>query len=364
MKKTLSIIFALSLFIFFPTTPIVESSSALYGTFFYVWYEGYGGTSHFNGTPPSPLPSTWWTVVDVPLSGWYYSNDSTVIKQQFSYMHDCGINFVLISWWNDTTSDNATWWVFNTMSGLAGTFNMKLALSIEPINESGTYDFGEICDYVYGRYVEPFSSIYMNLENKPLLTWYQGGNMTGSQENRFALKSDNRFTHRITGDNVYCDWYWWYPSNEYPREMSPKLSSSDFGQTTVEPRYDDSRLGVDPSNGLARNTTADSDLSGGLYQNQWDIVNEWIDAGQCHVVLIGTWNDYTERTQIEPCFDSTSVFSSPFHLLDITKQNILGVTPPNLPVWLPIVSGVLGAVIASGIVTLYFLKVRKKIDVV
>lgn len=334
-----------------------DSQPVLYGTFFYVWYP-----SHFNGIPPSPLPRTWWTCPDVPLMGYYYSNESSIIKEQIIFMHNAGINFVLISWWNDSETDNAMRQVFETVSQLP--FSIKLAISVEPINESGTYDFPLIMDYIYNTYVEPYRSIYMTLDDKPLLTWMQGGTMTNPQANQIAIHNDSRFESRIIGDMDYVDWYWWFPNNEHPEQHDPKLETRlDGGETTIEPRYDDSRLGLDPFSGEVRNTTDDPDYSEGQYQVQWDIANDWIKKGQCHIILIGTWNDYTERTQIEPCFDSTSKFSdNPFYLLKITRQNILGVTssPTNPNVWLPIVSGVLGAIIASGIVSYYFLKIRKK----
>ena len=83
-------------------------------------------------------------------------------------MHNAGINFVLISWWNDSETDNAMRQVFETVSQLP--FSIKLAISVEPINESGTYDFPHIKEYIYNNYVEPYRSIYVTLDDKPLLT--------------------------------------------------------------------------------------------------------------------------------------------------------------------------------------------------
>jgi hypothetical protein len=190
--------------------------------------------------------------------------------------------------------------------------------------------------------------------------------MTNPPNNRDLIYSDDRFESRIIGDMDYVDWYWWFPNNGRPEQHDPLLgkvsqrSILDGGQTTVEPRYDDSRLGLDPYSGEVRNTTDDPDYSRGQYQAQWDIANDWIKNGQCHIVLIGTWNDYTERTQIEPCFDSTSFAEDPFYLLNITRANVFSYPSTNTTVLLLIVSGLLGAIIASGIVSFYFLKIRKK----
>jgi len=141
--------------------------------------------------------------------------------------------------------------------------------------------------------------------------------MTNPEANRVKIKGGDNFTSRIIGDMSYVDWYWWFPNNGRPDQKTPLRSDVDGGQTTIEPRYDDSRLG----NG--RNTKNDPDFSEGEYQKQWDVAKAWIEAGKCKIVLIGTWNDYTERTQVEPCFDATSFTPYPFYLLDITRANIL-----------------------------------------
>lgn len=335
--KFLSFLLFSSLFLLLAAIPFLgiiplshaDSPNVEYGTFYYVWYDGYGGTSHFNGTPPNytRLPPTLWRVIDQPLLGFYFSNDTRIIKAQFAMMHQAGIDFVLVSWWGwSDESDNNAKIVFDTMKDILPSYGMQITISVEPINESGVYDFTAIKDYIYQNFVAPYPSIYMKLDGKPLLTWMQGGNMTNPQENQNTIHSDSRYTNRIIGDMPYADWYWWFPNNEKPDQKEPLLSPEDGGETCILPRYDDSRLGA------GRNTTDDPDYSEGLYQNEWNVANAWIKKGQCDIVLIGTWNDYTERTQIEPCFDATSFAPYPFYLLDITRGNIQA---PNTtpPVW-------------------------------
>jgi hypothetical protein len=333
--KLSSFLLSSSLFLLLAALPFLgivpishaDSPNVKYGTFYYVWDDGYGDTSHFNGTPPNytGLPSTWWTVVDQPLLGFYFSNDTRIIKAQIALMHEAGIDFVLVSWWGwSDESDNNTKIVFDTMKDILPIYNMQIAISVEPINESGVYNFAAIKDYIYQNFVAAYPSVYMKLDGKPLLTWMQGGTMTNPEANRVKIKEGDNFTSRIIGDTSYVDWYWWFPNNGSPNQTTPLLSNVDGGQTTIEPRYDDSRLG----NG--RNTKNDADYSEGENQKQWDAAKAWIEAGKCKIVLIGTWNDYTERTQIEPCFDATSFTPYPFYLLDITRANIQA---PNPAIW-------------------------------
>jgi hypothetical protein len=97
------------------------------------------------------------------------------------------------------------------------------------------------------------------------------------------------------------------------------------------PRYDESRL--DPHNKTGnppRNIICDPRLDGSaegnetpldgipLYDKQWkDVISH---KKELKLVAIATWNDFTERTQIEPCNDSTSAYKDdPFFLLNRTK---------------------------------------------
>jgi hypothetical protein len=57
---------------------------------------------------------------------------------------------------------------------------------------------------------------------------------------------------------------------------------------------------------VGKNTTDDPNYSEDLDQNEWNVENAWIKEGQCDIFLIGTWNDYTERTWIKPCLEATS----------------------------------------------------------
>jgi len=280
------------------------------GVYYYAWYP-----CHWNGTPPEPLPRTWWTVVDKPILGWYNSSDTDLIKAHLGMMHQIGITFVLISWWGvNSDEDNATKVIFEVAKDIAPLYDIKLTISVEGCNESGVYNFTYLHNYIYDTYAEPYNRIWMHLNDKPLLTWMETGNMTGTVENRAAIHSDSRFENRIIGWSSFVDWFAWFPySNSESR--TPRLSDLD-GFTSIIPRYDETRLAE------YREVYADVDYTEGMYESQWKKVLEWIKQGKCHYVAIATWNDFTERSQIEPCFDATSFTPYPFYLADLTRHYI------------------------------------------
>jgi len=285
------------------------------GVYYYAWYEGGLGNGVWNGTPPEHLCPKQWTVVDKPVLGWYNSCDPDLIKAHWGMFKQIGFDFVLISWWGEnSTSDNATRVIFDVVSGLKDN-DVKIALSVEGCNESGVYNFDYLHGYIYDNYAEPYNGIWFRVNNKPLLTWMETTNMTNPPENREAIHSDDRFVNRIIGYSSWVDWFGWFP-HSYSSSKVPKLSDLDGGFTSIVPRYDDHRLCEN------RNTIVDVDYSEGLYKAQWDKALKWIKQGRCKYVCVATWNDFTERTQIEPCFDLTSFTDYPFYLSDLTREYI------------------------------------------
>jgi len=78
--------------------------------------------------------------------------------------------------------------------------------------------------------------------------------------------------------------------------------------------------------------------------------------------MITSWNEWMEGTMIEPSMAEGELFLHAVlnGVTTPTPTPTPASPPPNYPsVWLLIADGVLGAIIASVIVTFYFLKVRK-----
>jgi hypothetical protein len=322
----------LSLLAFFPSPKAFVDDWIKVGVFYYPWYKEGFGNYHWNGTPPSPLPSTWWTVVDKPVLGWYDSSNRTVIDQHLNWFRDAGIDFGILSWWGpDSYEDNCTKVLFDETSSYAPWF--RWVISIEDCynvtNQSLSY-LATLRDYVYSNYASVYHAIWLNetSSGKPYLFWMNAHDLENDTV-RNEAKSDSRFVTRILGQADYSDWKTWTPYT-YGNTTSAFPPSSE-GFMCVMPRYDETRLDPNGTMGKVRDRCADPFLNGSdgqnvdplngepLYDEQWQEVLSNASAGKVKYVAIATWNDFTERTQIEPCYDNTSAYKDyPSFLLDKT----------------------------------------------
>jgi len=282
----------LSLFSYFIPC-FCSADSIRVGVFYYVWYEG---SKHSN-------------VVDEPIIGWenYWSNSSKTINWHLKWFKELDIDFVIISWWGPNNFiDNATKTVFKTFKEQSA--QIQIAIMIEPFNESGTYNYTELYNYIYETYVSSYPEIYMRLYGRPLLCLYNGQNLTKDGK----IPSDNRFEIRIVGHEAYANWLY---SRSYEMKSWENELAMD-GQISVMPRYDDTHF---RSPGAQKDPT----YKEGYYDEQWSKVLKLAREGKVNYVTIASWNEFAERTQIEPCWDETSYKKNdPFYIFNKTKDYI------------------------------------------
>jgi len=276
-----------------------SASEAKVGLFYYVWYEGGLGNGHWNS-------SLGWTVVDTPLLGFYNSSDPSLIRQHLKWFDELGVDFLIVSWWGSSTlqgyqfADTTTRLVFDLINETNSP--IKITLMVEDFNQSGTYDFTAIYDYIYDNYATRYGNEFFDLNGKPLVCWWNS-DMTNTSESRQRIGNDSRFAARIIGHHDYVDWYAWRPCSvddeDYPITL-PKLSKDGF--TCIEPRYDDSHIG--------RSGTFDDDYSEGVYDRQWTWALK--QGSNLSIIAIYSWNEYHERSQIEPHITNGTLVLLPF----------------------------------------------------
>jgi hypothetical protein len=343
MKATLVLllILVLSLFCFPSIAKASTNNDIKVGVFYYPWYDGKNPGYHCNGHPKdyniSVSSDTWWTVIDVPIlgntsTGMYASDDVTVIIQHLDWFKDAGIDFGIISWWGPNLfEDNHTDILFTVTSSYAPWF--RWVISVEDCNESGAQRY--IQDYIYKEYASP--STYANIwlddasNGKPFLFWFNG-KMTNSSSDRDVIYNDTRFSAKILDQlNGFADWKTWTP---YTWGGATSAFPPKDGFMCVMPRYDETRLDPNGTMGKVRDRCADPYLNGSywndvdplnepLYDYQWKEVLSNASAGKIKYVGIATWNDFTERTQIEPSYDNTSAHrDNTTYLLNQTKDYI------------------------------------------
>lgn len=280
------------------TTPPPRTVKPQVGIFFYVWY--------------NPADEESWNkskIVDRPVLDYYNSSDSAVIRQQLIWIEELGVHFVVLSWWGfyedyGLFTDNATRQVFETAQDINST--LKFAVMIEPFNKTGSYDYDGIYDHVFDTFVEPYSDLYYNYYGKPLICFFNNENLT--DDGVFPQDERSRFNVVTVGQQSYTGWMY------INLDVNDSSGQERWGQVGVTPRFDDSRY---------RNSSSsvDPDLSEGFYDEQWENALKLVREGKVSFVLISSWNEYVERTQIEPCHDGTADVPSDF-LYNKTKEYI------------------------------------------
>jgi len=364
MRKALLILLLLVFSTFKTASPESSPKDRIkVGVFYYPWYvKGYQN-GHWSGDPKEADPNltaTWWTVVDRPALDWYASNDTSVIRRHLDWFAYAHIDFGIISWWGPyhhapVYDDDWVKAIFDETRNYAPWF--RWVILIEPcysVSSQHLEVLDQFRNYTYDNYVKEYRDVWLNETNtgKPFLFWTYVDDFNNDTV-RSEATNDTRLETKLLGqflpgqkdreDNI--DWYTW--SLFWGLNNTPPFPPKN-GSMCVMPRYDETRL--DPNNEtgyegrMNRTICCDPRLDGSaegneipignvpLYDQQWNEVLSNVSAANLDYVLIATWNDFTERTQIEPCYDLTSAYiGNTTYLLDRTKYWIqqLNAAVPN-----------------------------------
>ena len=260
------------------------------GVYYYPWYSGNWTRDHSN-------------CIDTPVLGYYNSSSQQLITNHTIWLNELGVDFMMMSWWgiNCPADKNTKLWFARAET------KPEIAIMIEPYNESydqSGYNFTAMYNYIYANYAT--KSRYFKLYGRPLLCFYNGVNLT---KNGY-VPPDNRFEMRIIGHSNYTDWIYcsFGRFGEYCGRQAQELCID--GEMSVIPRLNFDGHSFDP-------TYAER-----LYQYEWDNVSNYARSGLVNIVMIATWNEYAERSQIEPTIDRTSAFADPYYLFKLTKSYI------------------------------------------
>lgn len=248
-------------------------------------------------------------ICDKPLLGYYNSCDSQIIANHLKWISELGVDFVILSYWGHYFLWGE-WYAFQ-LNAIHQIFkvtrenitNVKLCLMIEPFDQrhQPSYNYTEIYNYIYVNFVEPYPTVYFKYKGKPLLTFFNNHNLTPQG----IYPKDDRFIMLIIGSEYYADWIYTDltpVSGPIPRNR----------QISVTPRFDDSRF-RNPGN------TVDIDLSEGVYDKQWKRAINLAKQNAIEVITICSWNEYPERTAIEPHWDADAYDPNPYLLYNKTR---------------------------------------------
>jgi len=311
------------------------------GGVYYLWYgnitTGTGGLGS-PGWDSHSCPGGG-VAVDQPNIGYYVSDSNQTFQTQIAEMRSAGLSFAVVSWWGPFTAgeagavNKATLDLFRYLKGTNSTF--KVAIMIDSFETScglPTAPMSQVYDYIQSTYALPFSQWYFDWQGKPLLMVFNTGDRT------FApLYNDTRFTSKLIGNyacvpvetcpnhslNQALNWVWWDAPAQYFQgqggtynvtndEGQPVISAD--GEVTIVPRTDSYFDRAYQNGSYLR---FDASLTEGLYEEQWNYVLS--QRSSIHLVIIYSWNEYHERTAIEPHVDGNNTLPEGY-LLSVTAR--------------------------------------------
>ncbi len=294
------------------------------GTFLYLWYGS--PDSAGLGTPgwnSSSYPGGG-AVVDKPTIGFYSSDNNDTFAWQLSQMRQAGFSFAVVSWWGPSNAgesgmiNKVAHDLFSYLKSTGSTF--KLAIMVDAYNGSDNLspstlraDYG----YVYDSFVNPYGGWYFEWGGKPLLLFFNP---------IYPAFENSSFTVRTIGNRPNpVNWTFWdAPAQYFQGQAGSVNAANDEGQPTISldgevtlvPRID-SFFNRGYQNGYY--LRFDANLSEGMYQEQWNYVLN--HTSSINLVLVYGWNEYHERTAIEPHWDYTS-HMNPDYLVNLTASYI------------------------------------------
>jgi len=298
------------------------------GIYYGLWFKGDYPTGSWN-----PI------VIDKPLLGYYNSQNETIITQHIAWFNDLKIDFAMLIWRPSDTFVNQT--LFDVFDiAMNKTLYTKFTLLVEHIDD---WSFSEIYDFAYGL-IEMYNPVYYRFEGKPLILFFFDDALNGGNFPR-----DDRFTVRVAGSTSYCDWLY--------ENVSPYYGSGERSRARhvpVIPRFDETHFPIEER---PNRYNIDIELKY-LYSEEWQYALHLARTNSIDVITISCWNEYAERTAIEPHLDATAINKDPFYLYNLTKDYISelkGLTDARIVFWYqnPVFFGVIILGIALGVVILW-----------
>lgn len=302
----------------------VSKKLAPVGSILYLWYGNQNPGTSIGGVGSSGWNSSLGTgagaVVDRPVIGYYESNNDTTFAWQIGQMQIAGLSFAVVSWWGaeggNEAINNATIQLFQYLKDSNSSF--KLAIMVDAYlqpSEQNTQAYKSIYNTIYDQFVKPYGNWYFTFEGKPLLLFFNP---------MYPSYVNSTFTVKTIGNRPNpVQWTFWDAPTQYfnsqagtginaQNDQGNPVISKD-GEVTIIPRIDsyyNYKYGY--QGGYMR---FDPTLSQGLYQSEWNYVLS--KSSSVRLVIIYSWNEYHERSAIEPHNDFT-YSGSPYHLLNLT----------------------------------------------
>ncbi len=272
-----------------------ESQDDIVGVFFYPWYENPNTSSrwrHWNGSGYSP-PATWAAcyLPNYPDSTWnpsvqlYDSKDTEVLRWQDRAMARAGVDIAVASWWGIGGYEDA---------GLAKAIRTCKSVQwciyyeMEAYGDPTVQRIHDDIKYVLDTYGPTRN--YARIDGKWLVLVYgAGGDETASRWRQAkALLAAHGYDVYLNGDKSNAREPWDAVHSYHPVVYQ--------GYTHALPDVDDSAWIAPGFCGIA-------DQSPRLERSLSEFASAWnnivANRNRCRFILVETWNEWHEGTQIE-----------------------------------------------------------------
>ncbi len=298
-----------------PSKPVVA-------TYYYVWYgDGLGGR-HWNDSSVTQ-------VVDEPLINYYSSINESVIEWQLRLIRNAGIDVLFISWWGPNSyEDRVAREVFN----LLPKYGLKAALLIEPFRGSGFTDaltkygpkfWESVLPYIEEVYIRKYGSSYFRLCGKPLiLTFAPVGLLYLPRSSDYVFRVVSTHVDLLKMLGLRADWDLWpdYLAPWVRPRGSISLKVRINGYVAIAPRFDDRALCRVGGREGCVTRLLDPTYSLNAYVKEWGwVIKHCREVG---LVAIYSWNEYHERSEIEPHRDATKSPNVTWDPYGVTREFI------------------------------------------
>ncbi len=289
--------------------PVAEEKEIPVGVYYYAWYGNLDGT---------PGTRHWDYTLDEPVVGRYSSFNDSVLGWQIGLIRDMGADLVFISWFGPGSFEEEAALRFLEVDRTMG-WPLRFAVLVEPYEEP--FNYTACYDHVWESFVEPYGEGYFRRGGRPILPFF----------NPARPPPDGRFEVHVAGDcgtgEPWEDWAWFvceggetsYGSSTFPPWFGSEAERvGRGGYCSVTPRFDD----YHQYTGGARDSWRrfDVNLTDGLYERQWRLALEGAADGRVSLIGIYSWNEYHERSQIEPSIGPCG--ADPYDLYNRTRSYI------------------------------------------
>ncbi|MEM2099658.1 MAG: hypothetical protein QXU99_07995 [Candidatus Bathyarchaeia archaeon] len=265
--------------------------------------------------------------IDKPVLGYYKSNNVSILLQHIKWFDELGIDFVIVNWqgiyYNPPCNENAQLF-FQVLANYTGKNKIKACICVQ-ITGNWT-DETEIYGYVWDNFVTRYYPVYHHYQGKPLILFFSECSTIYNSTD--PLKKDSRFTVISMGVKSYDDWLYnaiYYPEradeNSWCAVKNWEGDSPRCRHIPVTPRFDERHIGYISDRPPSIGYYVDPELTW-LYDAEWEKALKAVKENQVDVITISWWNEFAERSQIEPCYDATAKSADPYFIFNKTKYYI------------------------------------------